>query len=302
LMVEGLTCRGSANQLKYFLERDDMFELPGYVKLEAWPGPGSARARVSFDPSQCDEHDVKLAITEPYYDAELNRWTSPQLDDVVARIRVDGELKAGIHEMKMTFMTRMQTLLHGDLHSGSVMVTEDDTKVIDPEFAFYGPMSFDIGALLGNYLLAYMAQPGQATGDDDRVEYSRWILATVTATWNTFESEFRRLWTTERSGEFFPANTFDEGDQHLERALSTFIANVLEDSIGFAAAKMIRRVIGVSHVEDLLSIADADRRAECERHVLVLARAMLLGRKSLPGIDDVVRLACEIRARDPECR
>ena len=74
LLVDGLNCRGSANRLKYYLERDDVFELSEYLKLEAWPGPGSARARISFDPSQCTEHDVKLAITEPYYDALGDRW------------------------------------------------------------------------------------------------------------------------------------------------------------------------------------------------------------------------------------
>ena len=41
------------------------------------------------------------------------------------------------------------------------MATEHDTRVIDPEFAFYGPIGFDVGALLANYLIAYLAQPGQ---------------------------------------------------------------------------------------------------------------------------------------------
>jgi thiamine kinase-like enzyme len=39
-------------------------------------------------------------------------------------------------------------LLHGDLHTGSIMCTETTTFVIDHEFAFYGPMGFDVGAFL----------------------------------------------------------------------------------------------------------------------------------------------------------
>jgi len=72
--IEGLTCRGKANQLMYFLERDDAFELFGYIKLEAWPGPGFARARITYEPSKCSEGAVKQAITEPYYDAAGARW------------------------------------------------------------------------------------------------------------------------------------------------------------------------------------------------------------------------------------
>lgn len=66
------------------------------------------------------------------------------------------------------FCERAQALIHGDLHTGSVMVTTDSTQVIDPEFAFYGPMGFDIGAYLGNLILAFFAQDGHADQVNDR--------------------------------------------------------------------------------------------------------------------------------------
>lgn len=48
------------------------------------------------------------------------------------------------------------------------MVTSDSTQVIDPEFAFYGPMGYDIGAFLGNLILAFFAQDGHADTTNDR--------------------------------------------------------------------------------------------------------------------------------------
>lgn len=48
------------------------------------------------------------------------------------------------------------------------MVTQDSTQVIDPEFSFYGPMGFDIGAYLGNLILAFFAQDGHAARGNDR--------------------------------------------------------------------------------------------------------------------------------------
>lgn len=48
------------------------------------------------------------------------------------------------------------------------MVTQDSTQVIDPEFSFYGPMGFDIGAYLGNLILAFFAQDGHAAEGNDR--------------------------------------------------------------------------------------------------------------------------------------
>jgi len=66
------------------------------------------------------------------------------------------------------FIERAQALIHGDLHTGSVMVTRESTQVIDPEFAFYGPMGFDVGAFLGNLILAFFAQDGHADEANDR--------------------------------------------------------------------------------------------------------------------------------------
>jgi 5-methylthioribose kinase len=48
------------------------------------------------------------------------------------------------------------------------MVTRESTQVIDPEFAFYGPIGFDIGAFLGNLILAYYSQDGHADQANDR--------------------------------------------------------------------------------------------------------------------------------------
>jgi polyferredoxin len=74
LNIENLTCRGRANLFFYFLERDDLFQLPGYMKVEAWPDPNLARVRVTVDPDQTSEDAVKQAITEPYYDAAADFW------------------------------------------------------------------------------------------------------------------------------------------------------------------------------------------------------------------------------------
>jgi hypothetical protein len=72
--ISGLTCRGRANLLVYYLQRDDLFAVDGYWKLEAWPDPGLAKVRISCDPSRCDEDALKMAMTEPYYDAVGDLW------------------------------------------------------------------------------------------------------------------------------------------------------------------------------------------------------------------------------------
>ncbi len=84
MRVMDLTCRGRANMMVGFLERDDMNQIPGptpdapgYYKLEAWPSPQVADVRISYDPRYATEASIKQAITEPYYDLAEDRWWTP---------------------------------------------------------------------------------------------------------------------------------------------------------------------------------------------------------------------------------
>nr|GEZ74375.1 methylthioribose kinase-like [Tanacetum cinerariifolium] len=119
----------------------------------------------------------QVVFSDPYKISEFNRWTSPYLDTDTEAVRNDNILKLEVAELKSKFCEKTQALIHGDLHTSSIMVTQDSTQVIDPEFAFYGPMGFDIGAFLGNLFLAYFAQDGHADQGNDRkaVPYVRLI-------------------------------------------------------------------------------------------------------------------------------
>jgi len=53
-----------------------MFRIPGYVKLEAWPGPNAADVRITYEATVSNEGAIKRAITEPYFDATADFWRS----------------------------------------------------------------------------------------------------------------------------------------------------------------------------------------------------------------------------------
>jgi len=95
LRIENLSCRGRANLLFWFLDRNDLDELPGYLKLEAWPGPGWAEARITFDPAQTDEKRIQRAIVEPYYNlATESWWKSPFRVEGYDPLALDADLAA----------------------------------------------------------------------------------------------------------------------------------------------------------------------------------------------------------------
>jgi 5-methylthioribose kinase len=250
-------------------------------------GANKALVRISVD----------LIFTDPYLMSERNRHTSPQLDAVVADFRRDGALKAAVARFGQKFLNQTEALLHGDLHSGSVMVTESDTRVIDPEFAFYGPIGFDLGAFFGNLLLSWYSQAGHATAADDRIAYRVWILEQARIFWETFRCRFLELWADQAKGDAFPAAMFSAAEDFatLQGARRAYVDGLFLDMLGFGACKMIRRILGFAHVIDFDSIPDTALRADCEGNALTMARLLLTHPQQFPSIEavlDAVPRAC----------
>jgi 5-methylthioribose kinase len=236
---------------------------------------------------------VDLIFTHPYLENERNRWTAPQLDGVVASLRADAPLKAAVGQLGYRFMTFHEALLHGDLHTGSVMVNATDTRVIDAEFAIYGPIGFDLGLFVGNLLMAYFSQPGHA---GERREHGDWILAQVVDFWHEFVTRFAALWCARRVGDGYPSSFFttpeDAAAFSLER--QQWFGRLLLDTLGYAGAEIIRRIVGFAHNADFETIQDPDLRGSCERRSLAFARELIVAPGHFPTIEAVIKAAATL--------
>ncbi|MDA9530293.1 S-methyl-5-thioribose kinase [Bradyrhizobium sp. CCBAU 25338] len=243
-----------------------------------------------------------LIFTDPYRIAEQNRWTAPYLDSLAAELRNDMELHVSVSRLKLKFMASPEALLHGDLHTGSIMVTESETRVIDPEFAFYGPMGFDSGAVLANLLMAYFASVGHERAAGERAAFEGWVLETVEKVWTEFARKFLGLWRAEATGDAYPVSLFtgDKGAARLETERQAYMQRLFADTVGFAAAKIIRRIFGLAHNIDFELIEDPRRRAICEARAVRLARAMMVEAAAFPTIADVTGAARKLRDWQPE--
>ncbi|MFO0992254.1 MAG: S-methyl-5-thioribose kinase [Hyphomicrobiales bacterium] len=243
-----------------------------------------------------------LIFTDPYRIAKLNRWTSPELDRYAAQWRADGDLKVAISRLKLKFLSEAQAMLHGDLHTGSVMLTESDTRVIDPEFAFMGPMGFDTGAVIANFLLSYFSQDGHEERPGARDRYREWILATTETIWTLFDQKFRANWIAHPTGDAYPPDLFQGplGAERLAAERNAYMQSLWKDTVGFAAAKMIRRILGLAHNIDLDWIKDQKLRASCEARALLLARDMMVNPENYLAPGDLIDAARRMRSVMPE--
>jgi len=238
-----------------------------------------------------------LAFTEPYLDAPENRWTTPELDDLARAIRQDDALKRAVSALKQSFMAGPQALIHGNLHTGSVLVTETDTKVIDPVCAFFGPIGFDLGTLIGHLLIGYFSQRGHAPSHAPRSPYERWLADTVQQVWHRFHDRFLDLWRSAHAGDAYPDALFTgaSGAESLRTAQKEYMRRIFEDALRFAGATIVRAILGRRHVADFEQIDDRRHRAACERPALLLARELIKDAHYVGDIAEVMEVARELR-------
>lgn len=236
-----------------------------------------------------------LVFTDPYYDAQMNNHT-PGLDPVVEQLRGDVALKVKAQQMLQRFASNTETMVHGDLHSGSIMSTDNESRVIDPEFVQYGPMGFDIGMLCANFLMAYFSQPAHRGEDLD--DYQEWILSVIESTCTTFDKEFRRLWATERTGMLYPASLFEDQGHESGVACDAVLAGIWSDAWGICGIEMHRRCLSLAHNADFEDIEDVSIRAPLEARNLLMGAQLIQQADSLGSSRSVCDLAREFNHKD----
>ena len=200
------------------------------------------RVRLFTNSELCDISE-DLVFTEPYYDyKKRNIITEGNEAFVETRLYRNEALKTEVGILRNTFMNNAQTLLHGDLHSGSIFINESGLKIIDPEFAFYGPMGYDIGNVVGNLFFALAHKTFSAPL---QTEFIGWVEKTIADVIDMTERKLSRLYDEIVT---FPLYNAAFKTYYLEQ--------VMADALGFAGTEIIRRVVGDTKVAELSSIKE----------------------------------------------
>ena len=222
--------------------------------------------RLFLNKELCDITE-DLVLTEPYNNYKNRNIVLPENEEFVKEFLYENEqLKADVAQLRDSFMNHAQALVHGDLHSGSIFINEQGIKIIDPEFAFYGPMGYDIGNVIGNLFFAWARIQFI---EHRHTEFITWCSHTVA---DTIDLTMEKLSKVYEQCVECPLYRTKEFKQH-------YLRDVMSDSLGYAGTEIIRRVVGDSKVMEVTSIKETDKRVAFERALLKMGIWLIRNRK-----------------------
>ncbi|MEA1893422.1 MAG: S-methyl-5-thioribose kinase [Campylobacterota bacterium] len=284
ILREGLTCR-----VKYpkFSEHISTYLAETLFKTSSLY-LDSTKKRKLIDEFNSNTELCKLSedfvFTSAFMESETNDNENVANNPLAKKLFDDMEFKVKVLGLKYKFMTSTDALIHGDLHTGSMMINESETFVIDPEFAFVGAFGFDIGALVAN-LVNNFVHHSIVTKDRD---FQKYLLVTIKEVLELFESKFLKLWSEQKDSALLVDGYIDEVTTNHFRV--SFVKNIIRDAVGFAGCKMARRVFGVAGVAEIRGIKDKQLRAEAEAMVLRIAREFVLRYENVDNIDEILEI------------
>lgn len=271
-LMEGKTFKSLSENLSQFLA-DTLLPTTDLVIDRA-----EKKSRViKFTNTELCDISEDLVFTEPYYNYKNRNIIIDENKEFVEDNLYNNEkLKAQVGILRDNFMNHAQALIHGDLHSGSIFVNEKGMKVIDPEFAFYGPMGYDIGNVIGNLFFSWA---NKYYGDMENKEFLKWIESTIKDTFDFTKEKISSKYDSIVEFELYNNDYFKE----------KYLKEIFADSLGYAGTEIIRRVVGDSKVIEITSVDDNDIRVPMERALIKMGISLIMNRYDISYGREITR-------------
>lgn len=223
-----------------------------------------------INPDLC-EITEDLVYSEPFIDYNhRNNVFPPNKEFVEKELYSDNKLRLEAAKLKFEFMNNAQALIHGDLHTGSIFINQDHTFVFDPEFAFYGPMGYDIGNIVANMFFAWCNGDATMEAGAKKDKFCGWTIDCIEEIVDKFIAKFKVA---------YKENVTDIMAK-TEGFMEYYLDTILADTAGVAGLETIRRVVGMANNKDITSIKDEEKRAREERILITVAKDYIMNRTS----------------------
>lgn len=190
------------------------------------------------------------------------------------------------YKMRDIFMKRGECLIHGDLHTSNIFIDCDRMKIIDMEYTFMGPYSFDMGYLIANFVSQFSAFTFKSNIDEEKkANYCGYLLNTIKEMYDYYVYYFNECWEKDLKEEYRSIKGYKES------IMETFLSEV----IGFAACANMIRLISLAGYPDYDVMEDMGDKCNAQGLSIVIDQFMLLNRNKIKSIDALIDIILDIR-------
>lgn len=183
------------------------------------------------------------------------------------------------HKMRHIYMSKAECLIHADLHTSNLFTGLDSMKVIDMEFTFCGPFSYDLGYLIGNLVSQYTSACFRDfPSEEERKTFKVYLLTTIAHLYESYIERFCDNWDKH-------AKDIYQGVPGLQEA---FKKNILFEMPGFASIVNWFRVAGEITYPDFEMITDLDKKRDAMALSLLMDWQFMFNRYNYTSVQDMI--------------
>ncbi len=223
--------------------------------------------------------DDMVFVSHPYGTEGEGFEIREELDPYVRDIVMDPAVVLERYKMRDLFMNKSEALIHGDFHTSNIFVGQGLMKVIDMEYAFCGPVAFDLGYLESHLMSQFICAAFRSYDtEQERQEFQAYILASMQQLFEDYCRNFFAHWKEDAKHIY----------QNVEGLMESVQANLLKDMIGFCATSNLFRCTSIIDYPEYDALDDPVKR----RHAVVLSalmdQRMLLHREEYKNVEEFI--------------
>ena len=251
------------------------------------PEEKKERVKMYINPDLCGVSE-RLVYTDPYTNhSGRNVLFEPNKEFFTKELYQDVALHLEVAKLKDQFKSKAQALIHGDLHTGSIFVKEGSTKVLDPEFAFYGPMGYDVGNVIANLFFAWANATVTLRDGEEKAEFLKWIENSIRDMVDLFREKAIHILEKESTDRMALTPGFAQW----------YVSDILSDTAGVAGLEMNRRFVGSAKVKDIAGINVPEQRELAERICVLAAKEFIMNRAACQEGEQYIKIFKEAEKR-----
>jgi len=185
------------------------------------------------------------------------------------------EIRLELINIREVFANKAQCLIHGDLHTSNIFISESTLYVSDMEYSFMGPYGYDLGYLLANFVSQYCAFLFKPAAEKIKApSFLQTIESVFTDYFHIFDACFKK----------------DAKDIYKETPGFTkaLFQEIFHDTLGFMAAANLSRVAGLNDFPDFDCIKNERDRQMAKILSILIDMEILLNRKNITTADGLI--------------